>query len=50
MSGNLEKAGITAIPFPKNANTDTRLMDFFTSLALADGSITPTTTKCFSGA
>jgi phage terminase large subunit-like protein len=35
MSGNLEKAGITAIPFPKNAKTYSPVMDFFTSLALA---------------
>jgi phage terminase large subunit-like protein len=35
MSGNLEKAGITAILFPKNAKTYSPVMDFFTSLALA---------------
>jgi len=35
MSGNLEKAGITAVPFPKNAKTYSPVMDFFTSLALA---------------
>jgi phage terminase large subunit-like protein len=35
MSGNLEKAGITAISFPKNAKTYSPVMDFFTSLALA---------------
>ena len=35
MSGNLEKAGITAIWFPKNAKTYSPVMDFFTSLALA---------------
>jgi phage terminase large subunit-like protein len=35
MSGNLEKAGITTVPFPKNAKTYSPVMDFFTSLALA---------------
>jgi phage terminase large subunit-like protein len=35
MSGNLEKAGITAVPFPKNAKTYSPVMDWFTSLALA---------------
>jgi phage terminase large subunit-like protein len=35
MSGNLEKAGITAIPFPKNAKTYSPVMDWFTSLALS---------------
>jgi phage terminase large subunit-like protein len=35
MSGNLEKAGITAVPFPKNAKTYSPVMDFYTSLALA---------------
>ena len=34
MSGNLEKAGMTAVPFPKNAKTYSPVMDFFTSLAL----------------
>jgi len=35
LSGNLEKAGITAIPFAKNAKTYSPVMDWFTSLALA---------------
>jgi phage terminase large subunit-like protein len=35
MSGNLEKAGITAVSFPKNAKTYSPVMDWFTSLALA---------------
>ncbi len=35
MSGNLEKAGITAVPFAKNAKTYSPVMDWFQSLALA---------------
>jgi len=35
MSGNLEKAGITAVPFPKNAKTYSPVMDWFESLVLA---------------
>ena len=35
MSGNLEKAGITAVPFPKNAKTYSPVMDWFQSLVLA---------------
>jgi len=34
LSGNLEKAGIEAVPFPKNAKMYSPVMDFFTSLAL----------------
>jgi phage terminase large subunit-like protein len=36
MSGNLEKSGISAVPFPKNAKTYSPVMDWFTSLVLAD--------------
>ncbi len=35
MSGNLEKAGITSLPFPKNAKTYSPVMDWFQSLVLA---------------
>jgi phage terminase large subunit-like protein len=35
MSGNLEKAGISSVPFPKNAKTYSPVMDWFTSLVLA---------------
>jgi phage terminase large subunit-like protein len=35
MSGNFEKAGVTAVPFAKNAKTYSPVMDWFQSLVLA---------------